>query len=265
MRSRNVPVGVSIDGHATALTDALVRMADLTATGTALRLGGAGTNTKIVVEDSSFAGSVQLGGKTTLTLDNVRQTGGTLALDAAASTTLTVTSSAFAAVTTAVTGGSAAAFDRCRFDGGAVSGTASSPVAVGNSYVGTTSFGPHATSTNPIPTPQLGRTAVVQQAIPVGQTIHLDHDLPPGFVGFWLFGLGSEQPTIQAGFRVYLDPSTLAIYPGVYRAQGRVPFPVPPLQPLRGHNLAFQMLVGHDIGVAGPLRQIPPGGRVMLR
>ena len=265
MVSRNVPAGVSIDGHATALTDARVAMADLTASGTALRLGGAGTNTKILIEDSQFAGSVQLAGKTILRLDNVRQTGGALGLDAGAGTTTAVASSAFANVTTSVAGGSAITFDGCRFDGGSISGTASSPVTVVGSYIGSLTLGANTSVTSSLPTPQLGSTHVLEQAIAVGQTVHLDHDLPAGYLGIWLFSLGTEQASTQVGLRIYMEPSTLSIYPGVWRGQGRVPFPMPPIRSLRGLDLVFQMLVGHDIGVAGPLRQIPPGGRVLLR
>lgn len=265
MRSRNVPIGVSIDGHATGLTDALVRMADLAGTNTALRLGGANTNTRIAIEDSRFAGSVQLAGKTTLRLDNVRLTGGALGLDSWPGSTFAVNTSAFANVATTVTGGTGVTFDGCRFDAGSISGTASAPVAITNSHVGSLSIGANASATNSVPSPQLASTSVVEQAIPVGQTIHLDHDLPPGYAGVWLFGLGNEQPSVQVGFRIYLEVSTLALYPGVWRGQGRVPFPMPALQPLRGLNLVFQMLVGHDIGVPGPLRQVPPGGRVSLR
>lgn len=265
MVSRNVPVGVRIEGHATALTDALIRMADLAATTTALEVGGTGTNTKIAVHDSSIRGPVRLAGKTVLEIDNVRQTGGTLDLDAATGTRLSVVASAFAGVATSVTGAAAAQFTGCRFDGGSVQGTPSSPVTIGNSYVGSATLGANATAANSLPSPQLGNTDVVEQTIPVGQTIHLDHDLPPGYVGVWLFGLGTEQPSVQLGMRVYIEMSTIAVYPGAWRGQGRVPFPVPALTPLRGLNLVFEMLVGHDIGVPGPLRQMPPGGRVLLR
>jgi len=264
--TRNVPVGVSIDGHATALTDALVRMVDLGASATAMRLGSAGGNTKIAVEDSRFAGSMQLYARTTLRLDNVRVDGGATAIDAAPTTTLSVAKCGFANVALSVTGGSAAAVDGCRFDAGSVSGTPTSPVAIANSFVGTATLGANTTASASLPSPQLGSTDVVEQFVPVGQTVHLDHDLPPGYLGVWLFGLGDAQgPSLQAGMRVYIEMTTLAIYPGVFRGQGRSPFPVPPITALRGLDLVFQMLVGHDLGVPGPLRQMPPGGRIVLR
>ncbi len=265
MVSRNVPIGVWVDGHPTARTEALVRMADLTGSTTSLWLGGPGTNTTIAVQDSTFAGGLGLSGKTTVALDNVRQVGGALALDTAAGTTLTVTQSAFNNVTAAVTGGSAAAFSECRFDGGTIRGTTTALVAISNSYTSTLSLGQNATATASIPNAQLGSTRVTQQEVPVGQNVDLDHDLPPGFFGFWLFGLGKDDPTLQVGLRLYIEPATFYVYPGVWRGQGRVPFPTPNSTALRGLNLVMQMLVGHDVGIRGPRLQLAPGGRVTLR
>ncbi|MEZ5966199.1 MAG: hypothetical protein R3F56_20350 [Planctomycetota bacterium] len=265
MVTRNVPTGISIDGHASALTDALVRMADLTASGTALRLGGVGTNTKIAVEDSQFGGSLALAGGAVLRLDNVRQTGGSTDLDGTTGTTVSASRSAFANVTTSVTGSSAATFTGCRFDGGAISGTASSPVTIGSSYVGGLNLGANASASGSIAVPQLASTHVAEQSIALGGTIHLAHDLPAGYLGVWLFSLGTEQPTTQLGMRVYMEMSTVSLYPGVWRGQGQAIFPMPNIRSLRGLDLVFQMLVGHDIGVPGPLQQMPPGGRVILR
>ena len=265
MVSRNVPIGVWVDGHPTALTDALVRMANLAGSSAALSLGAPGTNTKITVHDSMFAGAVNFGGSTMLLLDNVRQTGGSLALSANAGSTPSITAGAFTNVNAAVGGAAPVTFANCRFEGGSLRGTASAPVSVTSSYSNGMTLGSNATATAAITNAQLGTTRVARQDVVLGQTVDLDHDLPPGFFGIWMFGLGADNPSVQSGMRVYMELATLNLFPGIWRGQGRVVFPTPAISALRGLNVVFQMLVGHDIGLRGPLMQIPPGGRVLLK
>jgi hypothetical protein len=265
MVSHNVPIGVWVEGHATALTDAIVRMADLSGTAAAMYLGGSGTNTKITVHDAMFTGPLALAGRTTLVLDNVRHSNGALAVDAAPGTTVNITQSAFSNVAATVAGGSAATFDTCRFDNVSMAGTATAPVTVRNSYSATLALGANATATGSIPNAQLGLTRIQRQQVAVGQTVDIDHDLPPGFFGIWMFGFGVDDPTPVSGLRVYIAPGGLLFFPGVWRGQGRLPFPIPPVTALRGLNVVLQMIVGHDLGIRGPQMQLPPGGRVLLR
>src|SRR5690606_36905400 len=240
--TRNVPVAVAIDGHPTALTDALVRMVGLQGSSAALQLGAAGSNTRILIEDSTFAGPVALAGHTSIRLDNARLSGGTCTIAAAPGTTVDITQSAFHNVTTTIDG-SAATVTECRFEGGSISGSATAPVTMTACYRGsTTTLGTNVTGSGWLPGPQLGSTQVTPQQLSIGQTVDLAYDLPPGHMGFWLFGLGDDQPTLMSGLRVYINGQTFNIYPGVWRGQGRVPFPVPPINALRGLNLMFQML-----------------------
>jgi hypothetical protein len=157
------------------------------------------------------------------------------------------------------------AVDSCRFDGGSIAGTPSSPVTLVNSFANGLSMGTNVSASGAAPVAQLGSTWVRRQQMPLGQTVDLDHDLPAGFLGVWIWGLGVDQPSLQSGLRLYIDPNTLFVLPGVWRAQGRVPFFVPPIRALRDRDLVFQMVVGHDVGVRGPMMQAPPGGRLILR
>src|SRR5690606_41236879 len=75
--TRNVPVAVAIDGHPTALTDALVRMVGLQGSSAALQLGAAGSNTRILIEDAALAGPGALARHTSDRPDNPGLGGGT--------------------------------------------------------------------------------------------------------------------------------------------------------------------------------------------
>lgn len=263
--TRSVIDAVTIEGHPTASTDALVRMVDLEGTSSALRIGGAGTNTKVLLQDSRTGGAVALAGRINLELENLRQASGSLSLTAASGTSLNLRQSALAGVALTAVGNAPLAVDGCRFDSGSISGSSSSPVTVTNSFVSGVTVGANTTVGATIPTPQLGSTFVRRQQMALGQTVDIDHDLPSGFFGIWIWGLGVDQPSLQSGVRLYIDPNTLFVLPGTWRGQGRVPFPVPAIRALRDRDLVFQMVVSHDAGVRGPIMQVPPGGRVILR
>lgn len=263
--SRQLVDAVTVEGHPTALLDSAVRMVDLQGSGSALRLGGPGTNSRLLMHDSRLAGAVVLAGRTQMEIDNLRQTGGSLTISAAAGTALTMRQVGLSGVAFSLAGGVGVTMDAGRLEGGSASGSASSPVTITNSYVSNVSLGNNVVVNNSLPAPQLGATYVRRQQMPLGQTVDLDHDLPTGFFGIWIWGLGVDLPTVQSGVRLYIDPNTLFVLPGTWRGQGRVPFPVPVIRALHDRDLVYQMIVGKDAGVRGPLMQAPQGGRVILR
>lgn len=264
LRTRGASRGVVIDGHASALTDVTLRMAECGGTTEGLRVGGAGTNTKVTVLESRLLGPADLRGSTGVTIDN-SVIGSSLRTATAGGAPHAVTGSVLLGATVAPQGTTGLGVGGCRLVGGSVTGTATAPVTLQACHLESVTLGANATANGSLPTAQLGVTDLAPTEVGIGQTITLYHALPSGFTGVWLFGLAADRATVVEGLRVYINPTTWLIYAGAWRDTGQVPFPVPPISALRQLDLMFQMVVGHDVGVAGPRLAMPPGRRVMIR
>jgi hypothetical protein len=261
--------GAVLPAVATGVTSVSLRMWDVrtAAGGSALQLGALGAAIHGDVEDSTFDGSIAVhaGGSTLpLALANLRCRNGNVSLGTSPAQALVVQESRFDACQLTSTGTGAIALHGCCVVGGSLVGSAAAPWLATDSHLPTA--GAFVQQTNGLPAPQLGSMTIAPEVVPVGGTVTLQADLPPGLFGVFVLGFTDPAPALlPRPLHVYTQPALTVTVPGLWRLQQGHPWAIPNVPWYAGFDFTAQIAVLPDPGVQAPWLQLPPGRRFVLR
>ncbi len=262
--------GFAYQGMAGTTSNLQLRMLDLqSATNPALVLGPAGSGLGGFLQDSTIQGDCNLsvgGNPTAFSVQNLRCSGGTWTIATDSTQPVVMSECRFdnCNLQLVSTTGLVDVASSCLVGGGA-SAAAGGSIQVHDSYC-TASLGSGTSSSNTLPTEQLGTMQMNAPLPTIGGTLDLQVDLPAGLLG--LLAIGSRSDPVfefSSSIRAYLTLGGAALIPGFYRLQQGIQIPIPNNLALLQTEWVCQAIVLPDPGMQAPAMQTPPGARFVLR
>lgn len=261
---------LAIEGAPNAATQLVLRMLRLEASvpgGKALAIGPLDGRISGAIDECTMIGDVDVhtgGSGNALTIGNARIRNGNVSLGTSASQPLVVRDTRFDGCQIVSTGQGTIAMTGSCLAGGSIQGSIVAPFQCTSSFVGS-AIGSGVVTSSGLPAAQLGSMQVLPIHPMLGGNLTVQVDLPPGLYAFLAMGVTAATPFIQAPpMHVYLDIATVYTFPGIYRLQQGITFPVPNNVMLRGTDWVAQMAAFPDPGVQAPNLQLPPGRRFVL-
>lgn len=233
----------------------------------AFRFGPLGSLGDFSLLDSRLSGDLDWSGAASgrLRVENVRARAGRWVAGSTGAQ-LTIASSILDAVDLASSGSAPLTVRESRLAGGSVTGLAAAPITVQDGHAAGTMIGANVTVLRPLAQAQLGSFDASPREPPIGTTLTLGVDLPPGLDAWLVFGVTSESVLLLPdGTRFYVDPTAIAIVPGSFSGQGQLAVPLPNDPAFRGLDLFFSAIVFPQSGMVAPASNVPPGRRVRIR
>lgn len=254
--------------HPTALTWAVLRLWDLQAGpgGTALHLGNAGDAWFGEVSELDCIGSVRLaagGASQPIALTNLRVANSPVVFATSATQSMTLDAARMDNCAVTATGSGPVVVTDSNFLGGSLAGTATAPFVLAGSFA--PSAGAHVQASSPVPTANLGRMSIAPENVQAGGSVTFQADLPVGLLGLFVLGATPSAPLLSPPFRVFVDPSSYAFWPGAFVLQQSATWQIPAGVQFLGLDFTVQMVVLPGAGMQAPWLQMPPGRRFVLR
>ncbi len=261
VRMSAVDIGLSIDGHPSAAVDLVVQLCEVAGRSKAIAMTSAGSS--LTLRDSRLSGGVQLrGGQRPVHIDNCHLRGGEVLMSTAGAA-LELSNSIIEGVILRSSGSRGLAVDECVVRGSSV--LPATTATLTRCYITGTTLGSGVRITNSRPLPQLGTMEVTPLEPSIGSNLTLSTELPAGLFGVWLFGSSLTDPLSAAGVRVYMEPRSLTVIPGLLSGSSKRFLPIPRAPSLVGLDVTFQLLVAPGVGMSAPALAAPPAQRVLLR
>jgi hypothetical protein len=141
------------------------------------------------------------------------------------------------------------------------------PIALQGCFRNGGSISGHTTEQAPAPAAFLGTASVTPTDPAIGSTVRLVADLPFGIGAFWDFVFAYSRPTTTAEpFRLYGDPASAVILPGMVVFRSQTDVPLPNNAALVGIELYVQPVAVPIVGQGyAPVYHLPRGGRLQPR
>lgn len=263
----NVNDGFRYVGSSSTTSELTFLACDLKASTVTLDIGPMSANLSLAIKDSRISGPVTIaaaGNTSQVTVENARIKSSAWSLGSNGAG-LVIKDSILDTVQMATNGSAPLSLDGVRFVGGSVLGTASAPVLISGSYLGSVQLGANVSSVTALPAPQLGSCDISPLHPTIGAPLNLDADLPQGLVGFWMMGRTAYFPISLPEFRVYIDLAEFFSIPTPVRLQQRLVIPLPPDPGLITYDGIAQLAILHDPGVQAPTLNLAPGRRFVIQ
>ena len=157
------------------------------------------------------------------------------------------------------------AFEECRFVSGSIDSAEGVAMFGARCHLSNTRVQASVVWTDMRPGPQLATCRVMPLIAPLGTSLELRADVPPGFTGLWIVGVASQIPSLIGNVAVYTFAANASRLPYFEQGSSTRTLTIPVDPGLRDLELCFHLLVAPAPHAVGLPMTTPPGCRVVLR